>query len=161
MAHHVPMAGAVLSLIGGLFVLAVGGWIANVAPYFAGFLGPFTALFFIGAVVGLLIVFCSVLLLVAPRMKTAWGALIIGLAFASLPFALGGLGFGFLLALIGGILAITYRPPPPMPSPVPRPSVGQPGWPPPMERPSATACPHCRAVVDLRTRACTGCGRSV
>jgi hypothetical protein len=109
-------------------------------------------LFFIGLIIGILIIVFAILLFVAPQMKTAWGALIIVLSLLSWPFAFGGFFIGFLLALIGGILAITYKPPVMMQAPMGQPMMGQPG---------AMACPHCGGMVNMQTRTCTACGRSV
>jgi hypothetical protein len=154
MAHHIPTAGAILSLIGGIFVL-LGGFIVAVFGVFVSLFFPrLGAVFFLGLVIGLLIIALAILLFVLPRLRVAWGALIIVLAFVSWPFALGGLFLGFLLSLIGGILAITYKAPVMMMQP----PMGQPMMPPP---PGAMACPHCGGVVNWQTRTCTACGRSV
>lgn len=153
MAGQVPTAGAILSLIGGIFVLLVGVWLAIIGTAFSFFLGSLTGLFFIGLVVGILIVVFAALMFAAPRMKVAWGALVIVLAIVSLPTALGGFFIGFILALIGGILAITYKPTPTMMAP---PMMGA-----PMGGPVPAACPACGGPIDPARRTCTRCGRMV
>ncbi|HEY6237838.1 MAG TPA: DUF6114 domain-containing protein [Thermoplasmata archaeon] len=153
MAHHIPTAGAVLSLIGGIFVLLGGYVVAVFGVLFSLFFPRLAGLFFIGLAIGALIIVLSILLFVVPQARVAWGALIIVLAVLSWPFALGGFFLGFLLALIGGILAITHKAPVMM-----QPPMGQPMMPPP---PGAMACPHCGGVVNWQTRTCTACGRSV
>lgn len=105
-----PVAAGVLTIIGGIFILLVGLVIAAFGALFA-FLGFFSGLFFIGAAVGFLTIIVGVLMLAVPSAHLVWGILAVVLAVVSLPFALGGLIIGFLLALIGGILAAVWKRP--------------------------------------------------
>jgi hypothetical protein len=52
----------------------------------------------------------GVLMIAVPRGHTVWGALAIIFALVSWAVALGGLFIGFLLTLIGGILALVWKP---------------------------------------------------
>lgn len=160
MAGNVPTAGFVLSLIGGIFVLLAGIALAVIGSFLSFFIGGLAGIFFIGLVVGLIIIILSVMLYVRPQMKTIWGILIIILAIVSLPTALGGFFIGFILALIGGILAITYKAPqaPPM--------VAPPMAQPPMAAPAPGGpipanCPSCGAPMNPASRTCASCGRTV
>ena len=91
-------------MIGGAILALVGGLLAAV-------FGLASGLFFVGLIVGLLTVLVGILLVAVPRGHSVWGSLAIVFAFVSIPFALGGFVVGFVLALIGGILGLLWRPP--------------------------------------------------
>ena len=155
MAGQTPTAGAVLSLVGGVFILLGGLLMAVIGATFSFLLGGLAGLFFVGLLLGILVIVMAVLMFVSPRLKAAWGALVIVFAIVSLPFAvLGGFVIGFILALIGGILAIVYKPPVPV-------MVAPMMPPPPMAAPPPTVCPACGGPVDTTRRVCTRCGRAV
>ncbi len=155
MAGQVPTGGAILSLIGGIFVLLGGIAMAVIGSIFSGFLGDYTGLFFIGLIVGILIIVFAILMFAMPRMKLVWGILVIVFAFVSIPYAiLGGFVIGFILALVGGILAIVYKAPAPMAPPPPMAAPPAPGMVP-------ANCPACGGPVDPNRRVCTRCGRAV
>lgn len=145
MAGPAPKVGAILSIVGGVFIL-IGGIIYAIAgAILALFVGPIASILFLGVPIAILILVFAVLLLVAPRLKVVWGALIVVLAFASLVFDFfGGFVLGFLLCLIGGLLAIFHKAP-----------MAAPGW------SAAPRCPACGGVVDVGRRVCTQCGRAV
>ncbi|HZY91755.1 MAG TPA: DUF6114 domain-containing protein [Thermoplasmata archaeon] len=155
MAGQVPTAGAVLSLVGGIFILLGGLVLAFIGAIFSFLLGAYAGILFIGLVLGILIIVMSILMFVMPRMKVAWGALVIVLAIVSLPFTIfGGFVLGFILCLVGGILAIVYKAPAPM--------MGSPMMaPPPMGGAVPAVCPACGGPVDQARRVCTRCGRAV
>lgn len=160
MSHHVPTTAFVLSLIGGIFVFLVGLVLAYVGSLLAGFgFGLFSGFFYVGLVIGILMIIFAVMLYVMPQAKTAWGAIIIVLSVASLPFTFGGFIVGFILGLIGGIFAITYKPPM-MAPPMGQPMMGQPVMGQPMAPPPAT-CPACGGQINPQTRTCLSCGRAV
>jgi len=148
MARNVPVAGGILSAIGSIFILLVGGFVALVGTLFSFALGGFTGLFYIGLAIGLVMLGISVLIFVVPQLKVAWGILIILLAFASIPFTLGGLVIGFLLAFIGGLLTIFHRSPRRFASAMPT-------------APGTMGCPACGGVVNAQTRTCLSCGRTL
>jgi Family of unknown function (DUF6114) len=130
------VAGGVLTIIGGLFILLVGAVIAYI---FTGLVSAFhvgsaalTGILFLGPVVGLLVIIFGVLALAAPSLNILWGVLIIVFAvFSIFTTAIGGVFLGFILALIGGILiAVKRAPPQPAPMsayvPAPPPPTGTP-----------------------------------
>ncbi|HEV2231409.1 MAG TPA: DUF6114 domain-containing protein [Thermoplasmata archaeon] len=129
MSHHVPTTAGVLTIIGGVFILLGGLVIASLGAFISFLFPGLGAILVAGGLgVGILTLLMGVLMFVMPQNKTIWGALTIVLAVVSLPFGLGGFIIGFILALIGGILAITYKsaapppaymgmPPPPPPPP--------------------------------------------
>ncbi len=133
----------------------VGAALAIVGSFLAVFGFAFAWLFFLGLVVGILLIVMGVLALARPEMKTAWGAIIVVLAFVSLPTALGGLILGFILTLIGGILVLVHKPP----TMVAYAPMGYPGQ--PLGSSVPVACPSCGGAINPSTRTCLACGRSV
>jgi hypothetical protein len=134
MAHHIPTTAFILTLIGGVFVLLGGVVLAWLGSIFLSFGIAAGGLLFVGLGVGLLIIIMAILMWVAPGMKLVWGILTIVLSLVSWPFALGGFFIGFLLALLGGIFAITYKSQPMMAAPMmppPMPPMAPPAAPPP------------------------------
>jgi hypothetical protein len=105
-----PIGAAVLTFVGGFFILIGGIGLAFVGVFFFAIFGKYSSFFLVGIVLGLLTMAFGALLLALPRLHVVWGVLVIVMAFLSLVFALAGFFLGFLLALIGGILALTYRP---------------------------------------------------
>ncbi|MCI4348673.1 MAG: DUF6114 domain-containing protein [Thermoplasmata archaeon] len=164
MSHHVPTAAGVLTIVGGVFILLAGAALAAIGSFLAFFIGGIAYLFYIGLVVGIITLVMGILMLVMPQMKTAWGAITIVLAIVSLPTALGGFIVGFILALLGGIFAITYKV-----AAQPMGSMGMPGMPmPPMAAapmmggPLPAVCPSCGgANINAATRTCMNCGRTL
>lgn len=112
MAENSPTAAFVLSLIGGVFVLLAGLIIAAIGAALTFFIGGIGALLGVAAiVVGLLIIVFAIMLHSRPEQHVIWGALLIVFSIISLPVSLGGFVIGFLLTLIGGILAVVWHPP--------------------------------------------------
>lgn len=145
MSHHVPTTAGILSLIGGVFILIGGAVLAFVGTLFGALFGFSSFIFYIGLVIGILTIVFAVLLFVKPEMKLVWGILIIIMSLVSWPTALGGFFVGFLLALLGGIFAITYK------APVMA----------PMGMPGTMTCPACGGAVNPQTRTCMACGKMV
>ncbi|HYA70296.1 MAG TPA: zinc ribbon domain-containing protein [Thermoplasmata archaeon] len=113
-SYEKPTAAAVLSIIGGIFILLGGlaeiaiGSYASSAGY--GALGGAAAgLGALGLLMGILILVLGILLLSNPGSHVTYGVLIIVFALISLVSFFGGFFIGFLLALIGGILALVFK----------------------------------------------------
>jgi len=92
-----------------MFILVGGSLVAVLGLVFALF-GLFSGLFVVGLIIGLLTVLVGILMLAVPGAHSYWGVFAIVLALVSIPFALGGLVLGFLLAVVGGWLAIAWKP---------------------------------------------------
>jgi hypothetical protein len=142
-----PTAAMVLSIIGGVFVI-IGGvtevWLGaffSAIPFGPGG-GLYFLLGFLGVAVGVLTIVVGILLEVQPHNHTVWGILLVVFAIISLSSFFGGYFLGFVLTLVGGILAITWRPAPPM------------MYQPPIQR----ICPKCGRVIDPSVRFCPFCG---
>jgi hypothetical protein len=113
MAESSPTAAFVLSLIGGFFVILGGILLAILGAIVSFFIGGIGAVFGIaGVFFGVLIIVFAALLHARPAQHVIWGALLVLFALVSFPVSFfGGFIIGFLLTLIGGILAIVWHPP--------------------------------------------------
>ncbi len=145
-----PTAAMVLSIIGGVFILigglvgvAIGSALAFITFGFAG--GTVVLLGAIGTILGILTIVFAILLGMHPGNHTMYGALIVVFSIISWITAFGGFFIGFLLALIGGILALTFKPTAPV------------VWQQPVQR----VCPKCGRVVDPNVKFCPACGNTL
>jgi len=164
-----PTAAMVLSLIGGLFVIFGGAALA-----FAGsIIGSFNvtgaasasntvlALGIVGVIMGIIMVVGGFMMYAKPTSAKMWGVIVLILAIISWVTAIGGFFIGFLLGLIGGILALTFKPtmapgampPPMMSSSMPMGSA-------PMGSMGMT-CKNCGASIPAGATRCPSCGASV
>ncbi len=64
----------------------------------------------LGLVFGILIIAVAVMLYINPIQHELWGALIIVFSVVSIISCMGGMGIGLLLGIVGGILAVLWRP---------------------------------------------------
>lgn len=122
-----PTAAFVLSLIGGIFILLGGAFIAVVFATLSGImgglgfgdfgLGSMTVVGVVGLIFGLIVIIAAVMLYMRPQQHVIWGVIILLLAIVSIPFSLVGFVIGFILALVGGILGIVFKPSAPMAAP--------------------------------------------
>lgn len=173
-----PSSAYWLSIIGGVFIildglLDIGTAIAyssvleSIVP---GATGLYIALGVIAIIFGLVIVFLALRLKSNPASVRTSGVVILVLALISL---LGGGGFfiGAILALVGGVLALTWRSPTAPPSAYGQPGygmpMGQPGAPPPWGAPPPAPmqagaaqrfCPSCGSPNPPNARFCEKCG---
>jgi len=146
-----PTAAFVLSLIGGIIVLLVGLVAAAIGAAFTMFIGGIGGIFgLIGALWGVLMIVGAFKLNSDPNSHTTWGTLIIVFSFLSWFGAFGGAFIGFLLGLIGGILALTFNPRSAA-SPVPT----------AVQQPITRICPNCGRVLQEDTKFCPGCGKQL
>lgn len=111
-----PTAAFILSLIGGIFILIGGLVIAAVGAIvlFVPVAGAaITAIGIFGLVCGLLTILGAIWINSGEKNKVRNGAILV-LIFSILSWfgAAGGFIIGFLLGLIGSILALTWNPPP-------------------------------------------------
>ena len=112
MSNEKPGIAFILSMLGGIFVL-LGGIarivIGAVLTLFIGGSGGLIGV--LGIVWGILIILFASRLSSDPSSHSTSGALIIVFSILSWVGAIGGFFIGFLLGLVGGILALTWRPP--------------------------------------------------
>jgi hypothetical protein len=114
-----PTAAFVLSLIGGIFILLGGIWLAIVGAIIAIFTAGAGAILGIFAISGIIIIIGSAMMYNQATSAKTWGIIILILGIISLigiVTAVGG-----ILSIIGGILAIVWKPSAPATSPPPPP----------------------------------------
>lgn len=128
-----PEAAFVLSLVGGVLILigsvvvmmwAFGGMSAWGGPMgimmggydgmmggmgFSG-MGIFGGMSFLGLIAGILVLVGAVMLRSRPEQASTWGMIILVFSIVSL-FGMGGFFVGAALGFVGGLLAVTWRPP--------------------------------------------------
>ncbi len=130
-AYTVPF---VLSLIGGILVLlfsliysvwfsvaapnwgGFGGWMGGMMGNYHGFMGGYgssygfmTGISIVGLVSGIIVIISAVLLRAHPSDHLIWGTLIV--VFSAISFlGMGGFFIGAILGIIGGALALSYKP---------------------------------------------------
>ena len=114
-----PTAAFVLSLIGGIFVLLGGIWLAALGTILAFFTFGAGLILGVFALFGIIIIIGAIMMYASPSSAKLWGVIVLVLGIISMigiVTALGG-----LLSLIGGILAMVWKPvkseesPPPPP----------------------------------------------
>ena len=118
-----PTAAFVLSLIGGVFILLGGGTVTITGSYGFGMMGRFGGMDYgmmgpalgmmgiLGLVFGAIVIIGAIMLNSKPEENTTWGTLIVLFSVLSIfGGAMGGFGIGLILSLIGGVLAITWKP---------------------------------------------------
>lgn len=169
-----PTAAMVLSIIGGIFVILGGAFIAFVGSLFfslpmsttgtsaTGIASAVVVVGVIGIIMGLIMIVGGVMINSNPQSHTMWGVIILILSILSWITAAGGIFIGFLLGLIGGILAITFKP-----SMMGTPYMGGAmtgGMPPqgPIQAsPTMVRCNSCGAMSPMGTTKCPACGASL
>ncbi|HVC26973.1 MAG TPA: hypothetical protein VND40_02310 [Nitrososphaerales archaeon] len=130
-----PVASFVLSLIAGLLVLAGGALVTSFSsglPQYGGMMGGyyyggltggyygmmrgfgfgggwFYGLAALGVVSGIVILVGAVMIYNQPTKASTWGAIVFAFSIASL-FGMGGFFFGSILGVVGGVLAIVWKP---------------------------------------------------
>jgi hypothetical protein len=128
-----PTAAFVLSLIGGILILVLGGVFALVLGAVGvglgvipgvGFFGALAAIFGILAVVfGILVIVGAIMINSGEPARVRTGGILVLIFSVISLLAGGGFFIGFILGLVGGILALTWKPPVTAPSPSTAPSM--------------------------------------
>lgn len=154
-----PTAAFVLGLIGGIFML-ISGILVTVGLSFL-LSGAGLVFGLVGLIFGLIVLVGSVMLYQNPQSHTMWGVIILVLSIVDLP-GVWGFGIGSLLALIGGILALVYKPAMAMGAmPPPMMSSSMPMGSPPMGGAMGTTCRNCGASIPAGATRCPSCGASL
>jgi hypothetical protein len=127
-----PTAAFLISLVAGIFIL-LGAALMSLVGY--GFMGMmnrygsgargygmmgqgfgmmgygFGILAIVGLVFGAIVIISAYMLNSKPREHTTWGTLIVIFSVISIFGSAGGFGVGLILGIIGGVLAISWKPP--------------------------------------------------
>lgn len=145
-----PTAGLILSVLGGVFVIFGGLALLLVQGTFGYYLSRIAAEA-ICAPIRVIMILGAIDAYSRPQRKVAWGTTTIILSLVSWAFALGGMIFGSILGLAGGILIVAHKtsmlPAPPQVIIRERDVV-------------KIACRNCGAIVDFEMMTCPYCGRS-
>ncbi len=132
MTEEKPTAAFILSLIAGVFILLGGGmmtmigsWMGNYGygmmgryAQWGGMMGTgfgmmgfaFGAMGVLGLIFGAIVVISALMLNNRPEQHSTWGSLIVLFSVLSIFGSAMGFGIGLILGLIGGVLAITWKP---------------------------------------------------
>ncbi len=125
-----PTTAFVLSLVGGVFILLGGGMMSTIGSFgFGGMMGfggmggmmdpgfgmmgwtGFGLFGILGLIFGAIVVISAIMLNSKPQEHATWGTLIVLFSVLSIfGGAMGGFGVGLILGLIGGVLALTWKP---------------------------------------------------
>ena len=162
MATESPGTAFGLSLAGGVLIFISGLILAALASFAAAVTGNsgILALGWFGSICGILIIGLAVAFHSRPTFTKIGGALVIVFAIVSIPFTFGGFVIGFILAIIGGILAIIWKPaPPPAPAPARVQAAPQTHT---IEREVVKVrCRYCGNLGDERDGKCSRCGAAL
>jgi hypothetical protein len=148
-----PTAAFVLSLLGGIFYLIGGLGVAAIASL--ALLIPFAgvAIFAVGLIglgSGIIMIYGASMMNSEDKGKVRTGSiLVLVFTLVGAIFTLGGILIGFLLALIGSILGLTWSPTVTVVQPQPAPAPVAAG---------AKYCPRCGTQVSADTAFCPKCG---
>ena len=164
-----PTAAMVLSLIGGLFVIFGGIFLAFVGSLISSLnitgtgAASSTALGLgiVGVIMGIIMVVGGFMMYSKPTSAKMWGVIVLILSLVSWVTAVGGFFIGFLLGLIGAILALTFKPtmaPGAMPPPMM--STSMPMGSAPMGSMGMT-CKNCGASIPAGATRCPSCGANL
>src|SRR6266571_5633068 len=163
-----PTAAMVLSMIGGIFVLLGGAVVAFVGSVIStldtsglGLGGGFTVLGVVGIILGLIMIVGGIMINSNPQSHTMWGVIILILSIVSWITSIGGFFIGFILGLIGGILAITFKPTSMAPPYMGAMTGGMPPQGPTQAAPNMVRCNSCGAMSPMGTTKCPSCGTAL
>ncbi len=169
-----PTAAMVLSIIGGICVILGGAFIAFVGSLFFSLPGTTTTgasasgigsivvvVGIIGIIMGLIMVVGGVMMNANPQSHTMWGVIVLILSILSWGTAAGGFFIGFLLGLIGGILALTFKPTSMAPPYMGAMTGGMPPQGPTQAAPNMVRCNSCGAMSPMGTTKCPSCGAAL
>jgi len=127
-----PTAAFLLSLVAGIFILLGAALVSLMGYEFMGMMNRFGnggrgygmmgqgfgmmgygfgILAIVGLVFGAIVIISAYMLNSKPQEHTTWGTLIVIFSVISIFGSAGGFGVGLILGIIGGVLAITWKPP--------------------------------------------------
>ena len=147
-----PTAAFVLSLLGGIFVL-LGGLIWAVVGTIIAFMSGLGFLLYAFVIFGIIMIAGAAMMYSAPSSAKTWGIVVLILGI----FSLIGISttLGGILAIIGGALAIGWKPSTEAPPPPPTYAPGVRG------EKITRICPQCGRVIAEDLKYCPHCGKQL
>ena len=174
-AFVLSLLGGIFCVIGGLVLIGIGAFVDSLGSLgglgglssltgglgnFTGNLGNLTSiagstssggfsianLGELGVLMGIATVALAVMILKVPERHQLWGASVLVLSILSIAGSLGGLLLGFILGLVGGVLAISWKP-------------NAAAAAPPIQ--ITRICPNCGTVIQKDAKFCSYCGKSL
>lgn len=156
--QEVPITPFVLSLVAGVFIL-LGAFMPLVFMSSFGSMGDMMEgsgmpgmmgtgsiiMRIVGLAFGGVVLYSAIMLNARPAWHVTWGSLILIFSVLSVFGAMGGFGIGLILGVIGGALAIAWRP----------------GAALPPTAPAGRFCPHCGRAIAMDARFCAYCGQQL
>ena len=131
--HERPREAYLLSMAGGILIATAGlswiilmgtGWTTNWFDWFGTMMHDFNdhhlfwnfgsfsyVMGLSGLILGIGVILASTMLKRRPDEHGTWGVVIIILSAVSMMGGMGGMGFGILFGIVGGILAVLWQPP--------------------------------------------------
>jgi len=111
-AYTLSLTASVLILINAVGLAIVARWFLEIMPVLPGSSGNDPILFYtlcaVGLILGLIVLFATLMLRNKPANKTAWGIMIIAFSVSSVIMG-GGFIVGFILGIVGGVKAIKWK----------------------------------------------------
>jgi len=171
-----PTAAMVLSILGGIFVILGGLFLAFVGSIIStfNFTGTGTGttpgsgvgsgvlvLGIVGCIMGLIMIVGGIMINSNPSSHTMWGVIILILSIVSWITSIGGFFIGFILGLIGGILAITFKPTTMAPPYMGAMTGGMPAQGMSSPTQNMIRCNSCGAMSPMGTTKCPSCGAAM
>ena len=116
MTEEKPTAAFILSLIAGIFILlnglfiaAIGSMIASFSLMMPGAGAIGLGIIALGLLFGIIVIIGSLMMMSKPKQTKAWGILVLVFSILSI-FIGGGFIIGFILGIVGGALALAWKP---------------------------------------------------
>jgi hypothetical protein len=104
-AYRISVIGGIFVILGGMIFMAIGIALGGIGDIYGGIYGV------LGIIWGIIIIVGAMRLKSHPNNHVTWGIIILIFSIISWFGATGGLFIGFILGVIGGILAIVWHPP--------------------------------------------------
>lgn len=156
--QEVPTTPFVLSLVAGVFIL-LGAFMPLVfmgnfgrmdgmmeGSGMTGMMGTGSIVMrIVGLAFGGVVLYSAIMLNSRPAWHVTWGSLILVFSVLSVFGAMGGFGIGLILGVIGGALAIAWRPAAALPP----------------TAPAGRFCPHCGRAIAMDAKFCSYCGHQL
>ncbi len=147
------LLGGVMSLVLNIFMRGIfGRWPSMMGDEWPGMMmgwwsGVGTVLSIVGVVIGFIVILSAIMLNSRPKDHAAWGTLILIFSIISFIGAWAGFGVGLILGIIGGALAIGWKPS----TTVPQAAI----------KATGRFCIQCGRAISVEAKFCPHCGKEL